>query len=343
MKEITFLKQNNNKWKEFEQILLTPEKANPRRMADLFIEITDDLSYSRTYYPDSKTTDYLNGLASRIHQEIYKNKRENRTRFFRFWAHELPLHFKKYHFHLGVSLIVFLLACTIGAFSTYHDESIPRIILGDYYVDQTIERIKAGNPLGIYGEDSAWTMFIQITINNIRVSFITFVFGIFFSVGTGVLLFQNGMMLGSFLMFFKKYAVSAVAMKVVWIHGAFEISAIVIAGAAGFALGNSILFPGTLPRGKSMLGGALDGMKIIIGLIPVFIAAGFLESFVTRHVNMAYWKANTIIFGSFGIIIYYFVIYPYLISLPLSKRILYSVGSIVLLFSVFVFIIQFFY
>ena len=75
----------------------------------------------------------------------------------------------------------------------------------------------------------------------------------------------------------------------IWIHGTLEISAIVLAGAAGLVLGNSFLFPKTYTRMASILKGAKDGLKIVLGLIPIFIVAAFFESFVTRHTEMPMW------------------------------------------------------
>ena len=73
MKEITFLKQNHEKWLQFEALLNSKERHNPDALADLFIRITDDLSWAHTFYPGSNTEKYLNDLAAQIHQEIYKN------------------------------------------------------------------------------------------------------------------------------------------------------------------------------------------------------------------------------------------------------------------------------
>jgi uncharacterized membrane protein SpoIIM required for sporulation len=97
---------------------------------------------------------------------------------------------------------------------------------------------------------------------------------------------------------------------VVFIHGTLEISAIIIAGMAGLVLGNSILFPRTFTRIQSMISGAKDGIKIIIGLMPVFLAAAFLEGFITRHTHMPVWLSLFILIASLGFIVYYFVIYP---------------------------------
>ena len=69
---------------------------DPDEMAKDFTQLVEDLAYAKTFYPRSKTTEYLNGLASRFHQTIYRNKKEKSNRFFLFWKLELPLLFKKY-------------------------------------------------------------------------------------------------------------------------------------------------------------------------------------------------------------------------------------------------------
>ena len=137
-----------------------------------------------------------------------------------------------------------------------------------------------------------------------------FVYGVFASLGTGLYLFYNGLMVGTFVMFFYKEQQLAQAFPVIMLHGTIELSSIVIAAAAGFVMGNSLLFPGTYSRLESFKMGALKGLKIIMGLIPFFIMAGFIESFITRYAFM-HWSIKTVIIGiSAVLIIYYFVIYP---------------------------------
>jgi uncharacterized membrane protein SpoIIM required for sporulation len=70
------------------------------------------------------------------------------------------------------------------------------------------------------------------------------------------------------------------------LHGTIELSSIVIAAAAGFTMGNSLLFPGTYSRLESFKKGAVKGLKIVMGLVPFFILAGFIESFITRYAFM---------------------------------------------------------
>ena len=74
MREAQFLKQNAEKWKRYEQELQLQQ--DPDVFADRFIELTDDLAYARTFYSNSNTAKYLNGVASLFHQKIYRNKKE---------------------------------------------------------------------------------------------------------------------------------------------------------------------------------------------------------------------------------------------------------------------------
>jgi uncharacterized membrane protein SpoIIM required for sporulation len=206
-------------------------------------------------------------------------------------------------------LITFI-ATSIGALSTLGDDSFTRLVMGDAYVNMTMENIKHGDPTGVYGKGEQLDMFFAITFNNIRVSFAAFAAGILCSLGTGYLLFQNGVMLGSFFALFYQEKLLLDSVLVVMLHGTLEISAIIIAGGAGLRMGNSILFPGTYSRMESFKMGAKDGLKVVMGLMPIFIMAGFIESFITRYSNMPLVLKILIIALSLAFVIFYFIIYP---------------------------------
>ena len=104
----------------------------------------------------------------------------------------------------------------------------------------------------------------------------------------------------------------------------FEISSIIIAGAGGICLGNSILFPKTYTRLESFKNGAKSGLKLVMGLIPLFITAGFLESFVTRHADVSKIMSASIILSSAIFVIFYFIIYP----IQLAKKHVGTTGKI---------------
>ena len=310
MREVSFLKKNAEKWKEVEAFLSSKENVNPDKLADLFIQLTDDLSYSRTFYPGSKTTQYLNSLTAKVHQSIYKSKKERKERFIRFWKFEAPLLFYKHRMEIMISFSIFFLAMLIGVVSSAGDSGFVRLIMGDSYVNMTLENIDKGDPMAVYKQMNGVDMFLGITFNNIRVSFFAFMMGLLVSFGTAWVLLSNGIMLGAFQYFFHIHDLLFESIIVIWIHGTLEISAIVIAGAAGLVLGNSILFPGTYSRRQSFMIGSKEGLKIIVSLIPIFITAGFLESFVTRHTGMPVYLSLAIILGSLAFVVWYFIIYP---------------------------------
>lgn len=315
MREGLFIKKNIEKWRKYQY----ESSTDPDEMAHEFTELVNDLGYARTFYPQSKVTQYLNGLASKIYLGIYRNKKEEGSRLITFWTTELPLVVRKYHRELLYSLLIFTTFALMAAFSTAQDQTFVRGILGDAYVEMTEENIAKGDPFGVYKNNDRLTMFLTIALNNIKVSFMVFIGGILASLGTIWLLFNNGMMLGAFQTFFFLKDLGWQSILVVWIHGTLEISAIIIAGGAGFVLGNSILFPKTYKRIHSVKRGARDGMKLMIGLIPVFIAAAFLEGFITRYSTMPRGISISILILSLLFIVWYFVLYPILLKKRLDK------------------------
>ncbi|MEM0517070.1 MULTISPECIES: stage II sporulation protein M [Aequorivita] len=319
MREAAFAKQNKDKWLKFENVLRNNVQMNPDDLSSLYIEVTDHLSYAQTFYPNSNTLKYLNGLSILAHQKIYKTKRESRTRFITFYTREFPLFFSQYHKQLLIASIVFVLFTVIGAYSAATDGNFVRLILGDGYVNMTLANIDKGDPMAVYKQMGALNMFLGITINNIKVALYAFVFGMFLSLGTIYIIMRNAIMLGSFQYFFFEKGLLWESARTIWIHGTIEISVIIIAACAGLVLGNSILFPGTYTRIQSFVRGAKDGLKILLSTVPFFIIAGFLEGFVTRHTEMPDWLAIFIIGSSLFLIIYYYIIYPLKLQKDLKK------------------------
>ncbi|WP_411768048.1 stage II sporulation protein M [Winogradskyella sp. A3E31] len=321
MREASFVRQNKEKWIVFEKALDNNVKISPDDLASYYIQLTNDLAYAQTYYPDSKTLLYLNSLASQAHQKIYITKKESKNKIISFWRDEFPLFFRQYHKTLLYTFLIFMSAVIIGAVSTLNDDSFVRLILGDGYVNMTLENIENGEPMAVYKSGSNIGSFLGITINNIRVAIIAFAFGIFFSIGTIYILFSNGIMLGAFITFFYNYGILEKT-STVWLHGTIEISVIVIAGCAGLVMGNSFLFPKTYSRRVAFMKGAKDGLKIVVSTIPFFIIAGFIEGFITRYgEQMPNLLAYGIIFLSLFIIVYYYIFYPIALNKSIQQNI----------------------
>ena len=306
MREALFIKQNTERWKQYENL----QSHDPDEIAECFIAITDDLAYAKTFYPQSKTIHYLNKIATGFHQSIYKNKKEKSGRFISYWQYELPLLFKKYQRQILYSFIFFVVFSLIGALSAKYDNSFVRLVMGDEYVNMTNDNIAKGDPFGVYKSGSSGMMFLMIAQNNLYITVVCYLLGIFCSVGTIFSLFKNGIMLGAFEYFFFSKGFGLKSILVIWIHGTLEISCIIIAGGAGLVFGNSILFPKTYNRFVSFKKGAIEGMKITLGILPIIVVAAIFESFVTRHTEMPVWLSISILSASLFFIVWYVIIYP---------------------------------
>lgn len=320
MREVAFIKQNKSKWLGIEEVITGKSKKNPDELSSLYINLINDLSFAQTYYPKSKTTIYLNHLATSIYQKIYKTKRTETNKIISFFKTEVPLIAYEYRKFLFFAFAVFALFVAIGVVSAHYDADFVKLILGESYVHMTTENIKEGNPIAVYDQGSTLGTSIAIIKNNLQVGAKMYFYGVFAGIGTLLVLMFNSIMLGSFQYFFQQQAVLAESVRGIWVHGAFEIFGMVIEAMAGFILGASILFPKTYSRFNSFKIGFKKSFKIFLSTIPFTIFAGFLEGFVTRHaLRMPLILNLLIIFGTLGFAVWYYVLYPYKVHKKLAN------------------------
>lgn len=327
MREGMFIKRNVDKWNRYQH-----EKTDdPDETAERFITLVDDLSYAKTFYPQSKATKWINSIAAGIYQSIYKNQKDKYARFFLFWKYDLPFLLKRHHKVLLFTFLLFSSFIFIGVFSSMKDETFIRGVLGDGYVDMTEENIRNNDPFGVYKDDNPFSMFVRIAFNNTTLAFLMAISGILLGIFTLYLMWTNGLMVGTFQYMFFSKGIGLKSMMVIWTHGTFEILALVIASAAGFIITKSILFPGTYSRIESFKEGIKDAFKIMIVLVPIFIMAAFLESYVTHLMSAKFdndaksyglpdWVFVLIFSLSFLFIVWYFVVYPILLHRKKNPR-----------------------
>ncbi len=321
MREAAFIKQNKQKWLDFEKQIFAKKTNNPDALASLYIHLINDLSYAQTYYPKSKTILYLNNLAAKSFQKIYKNKKEDKNELLYFFKTEVPLIMYNYRRYLAYAFLFFTVFVLIGAISAENDHTFVRLILGDHYVNMTLENIANGDPLAVYKSGSGWGSHIGITINNLKVGLLSYIYGIFGGVGTVYILFKNSIMVGAFQYFFYEQDVFWESVRGIWLHGSMEIFAMIVEAMAGLILGASILFPNTFSRYNSLKQGMRDSIKIVISTFPFTLAAGFIEGYITRYSNiMPNWLSVGIILSTLSAITFYFVIYPYVVHNKLINQ-----------------------
>ncbi|MEZ4899279.1 MAG: stage II sporulation protein M, partial [Saprospiraceae bacterium] len=104
MRESSFIDQNKQKWKTYETLLSRPE-IDPEALHQAFVEITDDLSYARTFYPNRSVRYYLNNLAQRIFYQLSNTRPFNLSDLVQFWTRQLPTLVFTYRRTLMISLL----------------------------------------------------------------------------------------------------------------------------------------------------------------------------------------------------------------------------------------------
>lgn len=309
MKESDFIKQNKEKWQDFENNL-EKKDSDPSKTTRLFIQITDDLSYARTFYPNRSVRLYLNSVVRLLFNDINRSHRNGLAGFRKFWTHDLPMTMYGARRAMLISLLVFIATFTLGVITSIHDKGFAESILSSDYVNMTNENIKKGDPLAVYKSQTEMMTFLPILYNNLKVDLLTFFSGIFMAIGSLVIMVSNGVMVGVFQYYFIERDLFWESFLTIWTHGALEIPTIILSGGAGLTLGSGLLFPGTYSRLRAFRLSGMNGLKIIAGVMPVTFIAAFIEGFITRHTELPDLVRFSFILLSFGFIFFYFVYYP---------------------------------
>jgi len=309
MKETSFIQQNKEKWQDLETLLKEKQK-DPDQLSELFIQVSEDLSYARTFYPNRSIRVYLNNITQAIFFNVYKNKRTKWKDIVFFWKEELP--YVVYHSRkeLSIGLAIFAISMLFGIISSIKDPAFAEHILGNSYIEMTKENIAGGDPMAVYKKMNQVDMFMGITLNNLRVAFITYILGLFFSIGSISILMQNGVMVATFQYFFYERGLFWESFLTIWLHGTIEISCIILAAGAGIKLGSGLLFPGTYTRLQAFRISGTNSLKLILGLAPLICLAGFIESFITRYTATPDWIKALLIIASALFIGGYFIVLP---------------------------------
>jgi uncharacterized membrane protein SpoIIM required for sporulation len=306
LREGLFIKKNKDRWERLER----EAPISPDEMASDFTKLVDDLAYAKTFYPHSRVTQYINSLASKIYLGIYRNRKEETNPIIKLWKYGVPMAVRRHHRTILFCFIVFAVFFAVGFFSSATDPVFVRQILGDSYVDMTEKNIREGNPFDVYTSENSFIMWMAIMFNNIILSFQYFLRGIVLGIPSLFGLAKNSIMVGVFEQIFQKHGLGFRWVLSVLIHGMFELTALIIGCSAGVVLGTGFLFPKTGRRLEAFSEGAKDGVKMIIGLVPMFMVAAFFESYVTRYYKMPLPLSLLILLSTTSFVIWYFIIYP---------------------------------
>jgi uncharacterized membrane protein SpoIIM required for sporulation len=226
---------------------------------------------------------YLHGLVLRGHPLLYRRQSAWRWRLLDFLFRGFPRALRRNRSYFAVSLLFFLLPALLMGGGCYLQEDLIYTVLDEQQVAQMESAYDPTNEhpgrSPTRSSESDLTMFGYYIMNNIGIGFRTFALGILLAVGTLFLLLFNGLMIGGVSGHLTRLGYQETFWPFVSGHGAFELTAIVICGAAGLLLGMAVLMPGPLGRLETLKANAREALQLVMGAALMLVVAAFIEAF----------------------------------------------------------------
>lgn len=292
MKQSLFENRHKAQWTQFALMLDRLERGKGTSRLDGFPreyrQLCQHLALARERGYSSFLVDSLQQQVLRGHQQLYRHRSRLGQRIAAFILADFPrLVREQWRFVLAASLMFFGsligFACLVYLFPDLIYNLIPAEQVSQM---QGMYDPVAGH-LGRSAERAAsedWVMFGFYIMHNIGIAFQTFASGLLFGLGSAFFLFFNGLMIGAVAGHLTQIGYGQTFWSFVIGHGAFELSAIALAGAAGLQLGWALVAPGRLRRAEALRVAARKSVLLICGVMLFLLIAAFIE---------AYWSSMT--------------------------------------------------
>ena len=261
-------------------------EAELREFGSLYRQAASHLAVARTRGYDPELVAYLNQLLGRAHGIMHGRRRRRRLRLGYFFGVEVPATFKQCRAHFLVCLSVMVLCGTLAGLATSRDAGWAEVFMTPIFRERVEAFIQRQETAGEYFADTAdsfggWGFAGFLMTHNIRVALICFALGPTFGLGTLYMLANNSLMLGSFLGLGALHGKLLVMGAVVVPHGVIELSAILLAAAAGLRFGYALINPGDLTRHDALMIAGHHSIRLAVGTVPVFVLAGLIEGLIS--------------------------------------------------------------
>ena len=251
------------------------------RLALLYRSACEHLALARSRAYPVRLTSRLEALTERAHRLIYRRADYGIARLARLFQIDFPQRVRAHARYVLVAGLVFGLPLVLLGIATYVDPGFI-LTMHDAQTVRSYETMYGPGAQSIgreRGADTDWMMFGYYIMNNISVAFQCFAGGIFLGIGSLYALAFNGIVAGSLAGYLTARGHGENFYSFVITHGAFELTAIVLAGAAGLRLGHALLAPGRRTRRAALELAARDTAVLVYGVIAMLVIAAGLEAF----------------------------------------------------------------
>ena len=254
--------------------------VNGERLAELYRRACEHLALARARNYPRYLLDRLERLTADAHQIIYQRREFGLARIRQAILTDFPRAVRAHAAYVWTSAALFFLPMLLVGWLVFQR---PDLILSVTSAEQAAQFEEmysdATQSIGARGADSDWMMFGFYIRNNIGIAFQCFAAGVFFGVGSMFFLLFNGIVIGAIAGFLTERGLGATFYSFVVTHGAFELTAIVLSGAAGLRLGQALVAPGRRTRVQSLTQAARETTVIIYGFMVMLLIAAAIEAF----------------------------------------------------------------
>jgi uncharacterized membrane protein SpoIIM required for sporulation len=294
MKQSLFESRHQADWQTFAALLDTLErgKADSQQctlFAHDYRRLCQQLALAQARGYSSHLIEQLQQLAMRGHQQFYRHRSPLVAQLIGFLLGGFPrLVRAEWRCVLAASLLFFGSLLAMGTLVYTFPELIYSLVDPEQVASMERMYDPDASRLGRFAERGSgddWMMFGYYIMNNIGIAFQTFASGLLFGLGSLFFLLFNGLMIGAVAGPLTQIGYGATFWSFVVGHGAFELTAIALAGGAGLKLGWALLAPGRLSRGEALRLAAARSVRLIGGVIVFLLIAAFIE---------AYWSSMTL-------------------------------------------------
>ena len=281
-------------WTELERTLTKLEESNRkmtlqelRRFHLVYERTAADLARLRTFSAERETRRYLENLVGRGYAEIHETRdRHQRLQPLRWFFLTLPQTFRRHITAFYVSLAITVAGCLFGALAIALDPSAKSVLMPFSHLLQDpakrVAREESATSDRLGGYKSSFSAFLMT--HNTRVSILTLALGMTWGIGTALMLFSNGIMLGAVSVDYVGAGQTKFLLGWLMPHGVIEIPAILIAGQAGLMLATALIGWGTRTRLRARLRAiSKDLVTLIFGVAVLLVWAGFIEAFLSQY------------------------------------------------------------
>lgn len=279
MKQQDFEAQHAAQWQQLEKWLDSGEA--PAQFPRAYRALCHQLAVAKSRRYGSFLIERLNALVLRGHHHLYGGDARHRAIWLRFFVADFPRVIYQHRIAIAIAALLFFGSALLTGLWCYVDENAIYSVMSPAQVRQFETMYDpAARALGRAREaDTDLYMFGFYIKNNIGIAFRTYASGLVYGIGALVAVLFNGVSIGAAAGFVTRAGFSETFWPFVIGHGAFELTALVLSGAAGLRLGHALINPGVHSRWHALRRAGQETATLMIGVGLMLTVAAFLEAF----------------------------------------------------------------